>query len=31
MGFIDDEALLRLAEPMKKSGYGQYLEALLLA
>lgn len=30
MGFIDDEALLRLAEPMKKSGYGQYLEALLL-
>jgi glucose-1-phosphate thymidylyltransferase len=29
MGFISDEALLKLAGPMKKSGYGQYLEALL--
>jgi glucose-1-phosphate thymidylyltransferase len=25
-GFIDREQLLRLAHPLKKSGYGQYLE-----
>jgi glucose-1-phosphate thymidylyltransferase len=25
MGFIDDEQLAQLAEPLKKSGYGQYL------
>jgi len=24
-GFIDAELLLRLAEPMKATGYGQYL------
>jgi glucose-1-phosphate thymidylyltransferase len=29
MGFIDDEALARLAEPLMKSGYGRYLHALL--
>jgi glucose-1-phosphate thymidylyltransferase len=29
MGFIDDEQLARLAEPLAKSGYGQYLMALL--
>lgn len=28
-GWIDDEALARLAEPLKKSGYGMYLIALL--
>jgi len=28
-GFIDDEQLERLVEPLKKSGYGQYLLALL--
>lgn len=28
-GWIDDEALARLAEPLKKSGYGMYLMALL--
>lgn len=28
-GWIDDEALARLAEPLKKSGYGMYLTALL--
>ncbi|MHA6333000.1 glucose-1-phosphate thymidylyltransferase RfbA [Qipengyuania sp. CAU 1752] len=27
-GFIDDEQLARLAEPLKKSGYGEYLAAL---
>ena len=27
--WIDDEQLLRLAQPLAKSGYGQYLEALL--
>jgi len=27
--FIDDEQLLKLAEPLKKSGYGQYLLKLL--
>jgi len=25
LGYIDKEQLLRLAEPMKKNGYGQYL------
>ncbi|MFH1096057.1 MAG: glucose-1-phosphate thymidylyltransferase RfbA [Candidatus Desantisbacteria bacterium] len=25
LGYIDEEQLLRLAEPMKKNGYGQYL------
>jgi glucose-1-phosphate thymidylyltransferase len=29
MGFIDDEHLARLAEPLAKSGYGQYLLELL--
>ena len=24
-GFIDAEQVLRLAEPLKKNGYGQYL------
>ncbi len=28
-GWIDDDALLALAEPLRKSGYGQYLEGLL--
>lgn len=28
-GWIDDDALARLAEPLKKSGYGMYLTALL--
>lgn len=28
-GWIDDEALALLAEPLKKSGYGMYLTALL--
>ena len=28
-GWIDDGALARLAEPLKKSGYGRYLMALL--
>jgi glucose-1-phosphate thymidylyltransferase len=28
-GWIDDEALARLAEPLKRSGYGMYLLALL--
>jgi len=28
-GFLDDDQLRALAEPLKKSGYGQYLEALL--
>ncbi len=28
-GWIDDEALLRLAEPLKASGYGQYLKGLI--
>jgi glucose-1-phosphate thymidylyltransferase len=31
MGFIDDAALERLAGPLKQSGYGQYLLALLAA
>ena len=29
MNYIDDEQLLRLAEPLKKSGYGHYLTRLL--
>lgn len=29
MGFIDQEQLLKLAEPLKKSGYGDYLTGLL--
>ncbi|PKY12140.1 glucose-1-phosphate thymidylyltransferase [Acidithiobacillus marinus] len=29
MGYIDAEALSRLAEPLKKSGYGEYLLRLL--
>jgi glucose-1-phosphate thymidylyltransferase len=28
-GWIDDEQLLRLAEPLAKTGYGQYLENLV--
>ena len=28
-GFIDDEQLARIAEPLRKSGYGDYLAALL--
>jgi glucose-1-phosphate thymidylyltransferase len=29
MGFIDTEQLLKLAEPLKKSGYGLYLTGLI--
>ena len=29
MGFIDDEGLRRIAEPLEKSGYGEYLLGLL--
>lgn len=29
LGYIDKEQLLRLAEPMKKNGYGQYLMNLI--
>jgi glucose-1-phosphate thymidylyltransferase len=29
LGFIDDEKLLELAEPLLKSGYGGYLTRLL--
>jgi glucose-1-phosphate thymidylyltransferase len=29
MGFISDEHLMRIAEPLAKSGYGQYLTGLL--
>lgn len=29
MGFIDDDQLLRIAEPLRKSGYGDYLVKLL--
>ena len=29
MGFIDQEQLLKLAEPLQKSGYGHYLTGLL--
>ena len=28
MGYIDSEQVVRLAEPMKKNEYGQYLLAL---
>ncbi len=28
-GWIDEEQVRRLAEPLKKSGYGEYLIALL--
>ncbi len=28
-GWIDDEQLLRLAEPLAKTGYGRYLQALV--
>ena len=31
MGFIDQEQLLKLAEPLQKSGYGDYLTGLLRA
>jgi glucose-1-phosphate thymidylyltransferase len=30
-GWIDDEALLELARPLAKSGYGQYLVSLTKA
>jgi glucose-1-phosphate thymidylyltransferase len=29
MGFIDDEQLKKLAEPLLKSGYGDYLLSLI--
>jgi glucose-1-phosphate thymidylyltransferase len=29
MGYIDDTKLLKLADPLKKSGYGNYLVGLL--
>ena len=29
MGFIDDDHLARIAEPLRKSGYGEYLVKLL--
>ena len=28
MGYIDEEQLLRLAEPLKKNEYGMYLQML---
>ena len=28
-GWIDAEQVLRLAEPLRKSGYGEYLDALV--
>ena len=28
-GYIDDAQLLKLAEPIAKSGYGEYLKALI--
>lgn len=31
MGYIDDAQLMRLAEPLQKSGYGHYLTGLLRA
>ena len=31
MGFIDDEQIQKLAKPLKKSGYGEYLEKLVKA
>jgi glucose-1-phosphate thymidylyltransferase len=30
MGYINDEQLRRIADPLKKSGYGQYLEGLFI-
>lgn len=30
MGYVDAEQLLRIAEPLMKSGYGEYLKGLLL-
>jgi glucose-1-phosphate thymidylyltransferase len=30
MGYINDEQLRRIADPLKKSGYGQYLEGLIV-
>lgn len=29
MGYIDDEQLVKIAEPLRKSGYGEYLLNLL--
>jgi glucose-1-phosphate thymidylyltransferase len=29
MGYINDEQLRKIADPLKKSGYGQYLEGLI--
>ncbi|TVQ51194.1 MAG: glucose-1-phosphate thymidylyltransferase, partial [Saprospirales bacterium] len=29
MGFIDDEQMLRLAKKYEKSGYGDYLKAVM--
>ena len=29
MGFIDAEQILKLAKPLKKSGYGKYLERVV--
>lgn len=29
LGYIDDAQLLRIAEPVAKSGYGEYLKALV--
>jgi glucose-1-phosphate thymidylyltransferase len=31
LGWIDDDRLLQLAEPLRKSGYGEYLLQLLEA
>jgi glucose-1-phosphate thymidylyltransferase len=29
-GYIDDAQLLKLAEPIAKSGYGEYLKAIII-
>jgi glucose-1-phosphate thymidylyltransferase len=29
LGLIDEEAVLRLAEPLRSSGYGEYLVGLV--
>ena len=29
MGYIDDHDLLKIADPLSKSGYGDYLKNLL--
>ena len=29
MGYIDKEQLLKLAEPLRKSGYGEYLRRVV--